>query len=49
MKDYCVTSSEENIKREILERGPVVAVMTVFKDFLVYKNGVYEVVEGSSR
>ena len=49
VKDYCVASSEENIKREILERGPVVAGMTVFKDFLVYKSGVYEVVEGSSR
>ncbi|CAD8149680.1 unnamed protein product [Paramecium pentaurelia] len=47
--DYCVVSSEENIKREILNNGPVVAVIQVFKDFLVYKGGIYEVVEGSSK
>lgn len=39
--DYCVTSGEENIKREIVTKGPVVAVIPVYKDFLIYKEGIY--------
>ena len=39
--DYCVASEEEAIKREIHKNGPVVAVMPVYKDFLVYQGGVY--------
>ena len=27
VQDYCVVSSEENIKREILTNGPVIAVI----------------------
>lgn len=47
--DYCLASEEEGIKREIFKNGPVVAVMPVYRDFLVYKSGVYTVVEGTSR
>ena len=39
--DYCITNEEEAIKREIYKNGPVVAVIPVYKDFLVYKSGVY--------
>lgn len=47
--DYCVASNEENIKREIYKNGPVVAVMPIYKDFLVYSGGVYQIIEGTSR
>jgi len=47
--DYCVSSGEESIKREIYKKGPVVAVISVYKDFLVYKNGVYMGIEGTSK
>lgn len=39
--DHCVMSGEKNIKREILNRGPVVAPVYVKDDFLVYQSGVY--------
>ena len=41
--EYCIASNEEGIKREILKFGPVVTVMPVYRDFLVYKSGVYQV------
>lgn len=41
ISDYCVASNEESIKKEIYKKGPVVAVIPVYKDFLVYKGGVY--------
>eukprot|EP01017_Pseudomicrothorax_dubius_P005307 TRINITY_DN1130_c0_g2_i1.p1 TRINITY_DN1130_c0_g2~~TRINITY_DN1130_c0_g2_i1.p1 ORF type:complete len:391 (+),score=144.64 TRINITY_DN1130_c0_g2_i1:96-1268(+) len=47
--DYCVTSTEEGIKREILKNGPVVAVLPVYRDFLVYKKGIYSLIEGTPR
>jgi cathepsin B len=47
--DYCVASGVETIKREILKNGPVIAYTPVYRDFLVYKNGVYKVLEGTSR
>lgn len=28
---------EENIMREVMENGPVVAVMTIYQDFFVYR------------
>jgi len=45
INDYCVSSTEEGVKREILKNGPVVAIMPIFRDFLVYKEGVYTVDE----
>ena len=49
ISDYCVTNSEESIKREIYKKGPVVAVVSVYKDFLVYKNGIYQAIDGTSK
>lgn len=40
--DYCLAQDEHfGLKKEILKNGPVVAQMTVFTDFLTYKEGVY--------
>ena len=35
----------ETIKREIINNGPVVTVIPIYRDFLVYKEGVYKVSE----
>lgn len=47
--DYCVSSEEENIKQEIFGHGPVLAVIPVYRDFLVYKGGVYQVYPGNHK
>lgn len=47
--DYCVSSTEEGIKREIIENGPVVTMIPMYRDFLVYKSGVFSVTEGSNK
>lgn len=47
--DYCVASGIEAIKREILKNGPVIGYIPVYRDFLVYKNGIYNVLEGTSK
>lgn len=39
--DYCLAQDEVGIKKEILKNGPVVAQMTIFTDFLTYKEGIY--------
>lgn len=39
--DYCLATDEKNIKKEILKNGPVLAQMTIFTDFLTYKEGLY--------
>ena len=39
--DFCLTQQTDNIKKEILTNGPVVAQMTPYTDFLTYKEGVY--------
>lgn len=49
INDYCVANGVEGIKREILKHGPVIAYIPVYRDFLVYKNGIYTVLEGTSR
>lgn len=41
--DYCVASETENIKLEIFHYGPVVTTIPVYRDFLVYKEGLYQV------
>ena len=38
---------EKNIKKEIVENGPVVTVFKFYSDLLYYKNGYYEHVNGS--
>lgn len=47
--DYCVASSVEGIKREILKNGPVIGYIPIYRDFLVYKGGIYNVLEGTSK
>merc|ERR1712194_455852 len=37
----CVLTSGDHIKGEILLSGPVVALMYVYNDFLVYRDGIY--------
>ena len=39
--DYCLAQEDVGIKKEILKNGPVIAQMTVFTDFLTYKDGIY--------
>jgi len=45
---HCVLSSNHaEIKREIYNRGPIVAPMYLHDDFLVYSSGVYSPTQGS--
>ncbi|CAJ1358099.1 unnamed protein product [Effrenium voratum] len=39
--DHCILGGEKKIKREVYNRGPVVAPVLLKDDFLVYKGGVY--------
>jgi len=48
-QEFCVAQTAEGVKREILKNGPVVAVIPVYRDFLVYKTGTYQVLEGTSK
>jgi cathepsin B len=41
--DYCVASDTENIKLEIFNYGPVIVTIPVYRDFLIYKEGLYQV------
>jgi len=43
--DYCHAQDDVGIKREILKNGPVVSSMTVFTDFLTYKESNYHKTE----
>ncbi|XP_009092810.1 tubulointerstitial nephritis antigen [Serinus canaria] len=38
---YRVSSKETDIMKEIKERGPVQAIMKVYEDFFLYKEGIY--------
>ena len=49
INDYCVSSTEEGIKQEILSSGPVVVVIPIYRDFLVYKSGLFQVYPKSHR
>ncbi|KAM3930913.1 tubulointerstitial nephritis antigen [Leptodactylus fuscus] len=39
---YRVPSTEREIMQEIMENGPVQAIMTVHEDFFLYKTGIYK-------
>jgi len=41
VKDYCSVTGTEDIKREIMENGPVVSLFPAYRDFLIYKDGVF--------
>ncbi|KAJ3606993.1 hypothetical protein NHX12_026508 [Muraenolepis orangiensis] len=43
---YSVPSEPEQIMAELYKNGPVEAAFSVFEDFLLYKDGVYEHVTG---
>lgn len=45
--NYCVVQGPDQIKKEILKNGPVVAPMTPYTDFLTYKEGTYFPSEGA--
>ena len=47
--DYCVSSDTENIKLEIFNYGPVVVTIPVYRDFLIYKEGLYQVYPKNQR
>lgn len=47
--DYCIVSVAESIKREIMLHGPVVAMVTVNSDFLIYKSGIFRIYENSTK
>ena len=49
IQDYCVAGPTEGIKRDIINNGPAIGYLPVFRDFLVYKSGIYRVPEGTSR
>lgn len=44
---YYVLSDQDQIKMEIMTNGPVEATFDVYADFLYYKSGVYQNVEGA--
>ncbi len=41
IQSYCVLFGEDDIKRDIIKSGPVVAASQVHVDFLTYRSGVY--------
>jgi hypothetical protein len=45
--DFCLAVDEVGIKKEILKNGPAIAQMTVFTDFLPYREGSYHRTEDS--
>lgn len=45
--DYCIMSGAKRLKRDIHNRGPIVAPMRLMDDFLVYKEGVYTPTENA--
>ena len=40
--NHCATTGEQGIMREIKRNGPIVAVMSVYTDFLGYGAGIYK-------
>lgn len=44
---YCVVQGPEEIKKEIIKNGPVVAPLTPYTDLLTYKEGTYFPSEGA--
>ncbi|XP_046392676.1 cathepsin B [Ischnura elegans] len=44
---YSITPHAKQIQKEIMMNGPVEAAFTVYEDFLTYKTGVYQHVDGS--
>lgn len=49
VKDYCSVTGVEDIKREIMENGPVVSLFPAYRDFLIYKDGVFNPIGDAAR
>jgi cathepsin B len=49
VEEYCVVREVENIKKEIKSKGPVIATIPIYRDFLVYKGGAFKVTPGTPR
>lgn len=49
VKDYCSVTGVEDIKREIMENGPVVSLFPAYRDFLIYKDGVFKPIGDAAR
>jgi hypothetical protein len=47
--DHCVLTKVKAIKREIYNRGPVVAPIYLRKEYLVYSSGVYSPIESTEQ
>lgn len=47
--EHCVLNREKAIKREIYNRGPVVAPIFLKSEYLVYSSGVYTPTDGSKQ
>eukprot|EP00933_Yihiella_yeosuensis_P019924 TRINITY_DN1606_c0_g1_i1.p1 TRINITY_DN1606_c0_g1~~TRINITY_DN1606_c0_g1_i1.p1 ORF type:complete len:433 (-),score=160.35 TRINITY_DN1606_c0_g1_i1:355-1653(-) len=45
--DHCLISGEKAIKREVFNRGPIVATVMLKDDFLVYSGGIYTPTENA--
>lgn len=39
---YCHIEGEHNIKKEIIKNGPIISVVRPYRDFFIYKSGIYE-------
>ena len=39
---YFVLNYIEHIKREIITNGPVVSLVPLYRDFLIYTDGIYK-------
>lgn len=48
LKSFSVNSDPKAIMNELMTNGPAEAAFTVFEDFLNYKSGVYQHVEGAA-
>ncbi len=44
---YCAAQGPEAIKRQIIEEGPVIAMMNAYTDYLTYHDGVYYPAQGA--
>ena len=42
ISDYCVLETTSEIKRQLAASGPLIALVQVTKEFLVYKEGIYD-------
>lgn len=44
---YCHIDGEDNIKREVITNGPVISIIRPYRDFFIYRSGLYEIKDRS--